>query len=75
MQFNIFRDRHEREFSSGSKPGGCVRFGGDRPEYRDENVVLRLQEQARNGKPDRTAMLEVLDRLKRITPSSPLWKD
>jgi hypothetical protein len=76
MQFNIFRDRYERKATSGPKPQSCVQSGGDWPELIDEYTILLLQAEARDGKPsNRTALMQALEGLKRITPSSPLWLD
>lgn len=75
-RFNIFRDRHEREATSGPRPHRCVKTAVDWPELRDETTVLMLQDEVRQGKPlNRTAMDEALEGLKQITPSSPIWKD
>jgi hypothetical protein len=75
-RFNIFRDRHERKSPNGPRPHRCVRSAVDWPELRDENLVLALQEEAREGKPlNQAAMDAALERLKQITPSSPLWDD
>ncbi len=75
MQLNIFRDRHERKASTGPKPSGCVLSGTDWPEAMDEQRIFLLQDDVRHGKPlDRTAMLDALEGLQRITPSSPLWE-
>ncbi|KAK4032174.1 hypothetical protein C8A01DRAFT_50975 [Parachaetomium inaequale] len=75
-RFNIFRDRYERKAPNGPRPRRCVKSAIDWPELRDENLVLALQDEAREGKPlGQAAMDAALERLKQITPSSPLWGD
>lgn len=75
-RFNIFRDRYERRAPQGRKPHHCVKSAIDWPELNDENLVLALQEKVQEGKPlNQAAMDAALERLKQITPSSPLWGD
>lgn len=75
-RFNIFRDRHERKSLKGPRPRRCVQSAVDWPELNDENLILTLQEEVLQGKPlNQAAMDAALERLKQITPSSPLWSD
>lgn len=75
-RFNIFRDRYERKAPTGPKRHRCVKSGVDWPELNDERLIFALQDEAEGGKPlDQDAIDAALERLKQITPSSPLWND
>jgi hypothetical protein len=73
-RFNIFRDRYERKPPVGEKPHRCVRPPADWPELGDEFMVILLQWEASQGKPvDQAEIDAAYERMRQITPSSPLW--
>ncbi|AEO71881.1 uncharacterized protein THITE_2124758 [Thermothielavioides terrestris NRRL 8126] len=73
-RFHIFGDRYERKLPQGPEPHHCVRSELDWPELADEHMILLLQYEASLGKPvDQSAIDAAYERLKLITPSSPLW--
>lgn len=73
-RFNIFRDRYERKPPRGPRRRRCVQSAIDWPELLDDHRISLLQYEASQGKPlDQAAINEARERLKQITPSSPLW--
>ncbi|KAK4097444.1 hypothetical protein N658DRAFT_569336 [Parathielavia hyrcaniae] len=75
MSYNIFRDRHERKAPIRRKPHRCVVSGGDWPEVGDEHLVTLLQWEASQGMPVDPADIDAAyERMRQITPSSPLWQ-
>jgi hypothetical protein len=73
-RFNIFRDRYERKPPQGERPQHCVKSPGDWPELGDLHMVTLLQYEASQGKPvDQADIDAAYERMKQITPSSPLW--
>lgn len=74
-RFNIFRDKYERKAPEGPKPHHCVRSGLDWPELDDRHLVTLLHYEASQGQPlDQAAVEAAVERMRQITPSSPLWK-
>ncbi|KAK4115530.1 hypothetical protein N656DRAFT_834716 [Canariomyces notabilis] len=64
-RYHIFRDRHERE------PNEV-----DWPELYDEQEILLANFRATQGEPvDQAAIDAAMERMKQITPSSPLWNN
>ncbi|KAI1362412.1 hypothetical protein F5Y08DRAFT_312047 [Xylaria arbuscula] len=75
--FHIFRDRYDSRLPERFvDPGGCVLWPGDWPEIEDEYFLFaHPMESLQNGTPiDEAAMAAAKERLKNITPSSPLWR-
>lgn len=71
-RFNIFRDRHERIPTQPHEKGQETAL--DWPELYAESVIADAWSSAEEGLPmDRMRVEEALERLQRITPSSPLW--
>ncbi|CAM1503228.1 Fc.00g080040.m01.CDS01 [Cosmosporella sp. VM-42] len=73
-EYHIFRDRYERSLPSERPQRGCVIKNINWPEVDDESYIF-LQEQAGwQGEPvDEEGLAAAKERLKNITPSSPLW--
>ncbi|KAI1331896.1 hypothetical protein F5Y16DRAFT_359527 [Xylariaceae sp. FL0255] len=74
--FHIFRDKYDSRLPAWFvHPGGCVQSPIDFPEIEDQNrIFLQTMRVTGNGGPqDETAILAAVERLKNITPSSPLW--
>jgi hypothetical protein len=74
LPYFFFRDRHEREPNEGLKPRHCVSSSVDWPELYDEQEILLANFRATQGEPvDQAAIDAAMERMKQITPSSPLW--
>lgn len=72
--FQIFRNRYERELPS-RYIGRDTFSAKDYPEIEDHLWLLNhMYESARDGKPvDEEAVEAAKERLKKISPSSPMW--
>lgn len=75
-EHHIFRDRYERQVSVIRPPRPCVIKDVDWPEHED-HWFLFMQSQARyqGEEVDEEAIAAAQERLKNITPSSPLWRN
>lgn len=75
-EHHIFRDRYERDVSPTRPARPCVIKDVDWPEYED-HWFLFMQSQARyQGEVvDEEAVAAAQERLRNITPSSPLWRN
>ncbi|KAL2022503.1 hypothetical protein VTK56DRAFT_5110 [Thermocarpiscus australiensis] len=75
-RFNIFRDRYGRKPPEGPKPHHCVQSAVDWPELGDRRLILMWQYEALRGNPLNQAAIDAaVERMKQITPSSPIWRE
>ncbi|KAM3427769.1 hypothetical protein MY4824_009225 [Beauveria thailandica] len=75
-RFHIFRDRYERGIKPTTKPRKDCRSATDWPEIADQLFVLNAMYDRREGKPvNENEVRAAEERLRQITPSSPVWND
>ncbi|KAI1260612.1 hypothetical protein F5Y18DRAFT_420061 [Xylariaceae sp. FL1019] len=74
--FHIFRDKYDSRLPAWFlDTSGCARNPRDFPELEDEHKLLDLTMSAYQSgtQPDEHRIVAIKERLKNITPSSPLW--
>ncbi|KAH7129168.1 hypothetical protein EDB81DRAFT_871782 [Dactylonectria macrodidyma] len=72
-QYHIFRDKYER-FISPAKPPTSYRSSVDWPEIADDLYLIDAMHKHYEGKVvDKEKIQAALERLKQVTPSSPVW--
>ncbi|XWW97770.1 hypothetical protein V2A60_005757 [Cordyceps javanica] len=75
-RFHIFRDRYERGIKPTTKPRKDCQSATDWPEIADELFLVNAMYDRREGKPvNENEVRAAEERLRQITPSSPVWND
>ncbi|ENH67001.1 hypothetical protein FOC1_g10004633 [Fusarium oxysporum f. sp. cubense race 1] len=74
--YHIFRDRYERKIPLNPPQSGCVEDGMDWPELDDRRILLLGGFSNPQGEPyvSDDEYAAATERIKNITPSSPLWR-
>ncbi|KAF5694160.1 hypothetical protein FDENT_1465 [Fusarium denticulatum] len=74
--YHIFRDKYERRLSPNPPQPGCVEDGMDWPELDDRRLLLLGGFINPRGEPyvSDDEYAAAIERIKNITPSSPLWR-
>jgi hypothetical protein len=74
-RYHIFRDKYER-YAQPTKPPPNYRSSIDWPEIADDLFLVDAMHEHWNGRPvDKDEIRAALERLKQITPSSPVWEN
>lgn len=75
-RFHIFRDRYERRIKPTTKSRKDCRSATDWPEIADQLFLLNVMHDRQEGKPvNENEVRAAEERLRQITPSSPVWQD
>ncbi|KAF4950294.1 hypothetical protein FGADI_8277 [Fusarium gaditjirri] len=74
--YHIFRDRYERKLPPNPPQPGCIEDGMDWPELDDRRILLLGGFSNLQGEPyvNGDEYAAATERIKNITPSSPLWR-
>lgn len=74
-KYHIFRDKYERLVSP-TKPPTSYRSSVDWPEIADDFYLIDAMHEHYEGKDvDKDEIRAALERLKQVTPSSPIWEN